>query len=107
MSVKQMGMVWEHDFDHAEQLIMLALADHAHDDGTEVRPSVEKIAWKTGYKRRQVQNILKHLRDEKKILVLTKQGGGRGNPNVYRIDWTKGAKKTPFNPERVQSEAEE
>ena len=35
-----------------------------------------------------------------KILVLTKEGGGRGNPNVYRFDWTKGVKKSPFKPKK-------
>lgn len=104
MSVKQMGMVWEHEFGHGEMIVMLALADHAHDDGTEIRPSVARLAWKTGYEVRQIQRILKHLRDDLGILVLVKRGGGRGNPNVYRFDWTKGVKKTPFNPQRVSSE---
>jgi hypothetical protein len=106
MSVKQMALVWEHDFGHAEQSIMLALADHAHDDGTQIRPSVARLAWKTGYEDRQVQRILKKLRDEMKILVCTERGGGRGKPNVYRFDWTKGVKKSPFRPKRVTSEAE-
>lgn len=101
MSVKQMALVWEHEFDHAEQSVMLALADHAHDDGTEIRPSVARLAWKTGYEARQVQRILKHLRDDLEILVLVTEGGGRGKPNVYRFDWVKGVKKSPFKPKRV------
>ena len=96
MSVEQMALVWKYDFGHAEQSIMLALADHAHDDGTEIRPSVARLAWKTGYEERQVQRILKHLRDDLKILVMTEEGGGRGKPNVYRFDWSKGVKKSPF-----------
>ena len=99
MSVEQMALVWQHQFDHAEQAIMLALADHAHDDGTEIRPSVARLAWKTGYEERQIYRILKRLRDEIKILVLVAQGGGRGKPNVYRFDWTKGVKKSPFKPQ--------
>jgi hypothetical protein len=101
-----MALVWEHDFDHAEQSIMLALADHAHDDGTQIRPSVARLAWKTGYEDRQVRRILKKLRDEMKILVCTERGGGRGKPNVYRFDWTKGVKKSPFSPKRVTSDTE-
>lgn len=95
-----MGLVWEHEFGPSEQLVMLALADHAHDDGTEIRPSVSRVAWKTGYEERQVQRILKKLRDEIEILVLTKEGGGRGKPNVYRFDWTKGVKKSDFTPKK-------
>ena len=106
MSVKQMALVWEYEFKPAHQQIMLALADHAHDDGTEIRPSVGRLAWKTGYSERQVQRNLKELRNDLKILVLQRKGGGRGNPNVYRFDWTKGVKKSPFIPkgERVTSE---
>lgn len=100
MSVEQMGLVWKHQFDHAEQAVMLALADHAHDDGTEIRPGVARIAWKTGYSERQVQRILTKLRDDMEILVMTRKGDGRGNPNVYRIDWTKGVKKAPFTPKK-------
>ena len=77
---------------------MLALADHAHDDGTEIRPGLARLAWKTGYSDQQVRRILVRLRDKKKVLVLTREGGGRGKPNVYRIDWTKAVKKSPFVP---------
>lgn len=105
MSVKQMSMVWEHEFKSAHQQVMLALADHAHDDGTEIRPSVRRLAWKTGYGERQIQRILKELRDELKILILQREGGGRAKPNVYSFDWTKGVEKSPFEPKkRVTSE---
>ncbi len=96
MSIKQMSVVWEYEFKPAEQQVMLALADHAHDDGTEIRPSVARLAWKTGYSERQVHRVLARLRDDLGILVLTKKGGGRGFPNVYRFDWTKGVKKSAF-----------
>lgn len=105
MSVEQMSLVWKHEFGHSEQSIMMALADHAHDDGTEIRPSVARIAWKTGYEERQVHRILKTLRDDLRVLVLVKEGGGRGKPNVYRFDWTKGVKKSEFRTtKRVTSE---
>lgn len=100
MSIEQMTKVWQYEFDHAEQAVMLALADHAHDDGTEIRPGIARLAWKTGYSDRQVQRILKTLRDDKQILKLVRRGDGRGHPNVYRFDWSKGVKKSPFTPPR-------
>ena len=62
MSIRQILQVWEHEFSHPHQSVMLALADHAHEDGTGIRPSINRIAWKTGYSERSVQNILSQLR---------------------------------------------
>ena len=33
MSVKIMSQVWELDIDHSEMIVLLAMADHADDDG--------------------------------------------------------------------------
>ena len=94
MSIKQMIKVWEHQFSHPKQSVMLALADHAHDDGTNVRPSIDYIAWKTGYSRRSVQNIIYELKAEG-ILVLAR-ASDRRTPNEYKIDWNKATTKRPF-----------
>ena len=97
MSVKQMALVWEHEFDHAEQSVMLALADHAHDDGTGIRPSMARVAWKTGYSERQVKRIVKRLRDERRVLMLVRNAV-RGRPPEYVFVWDNAESKAPFVP---------
>jgi hypothetical protein len=61
MSVKAMSVVWESDLTRAEKMILLAYADHADDEGGSVFPAVNRIAWKTGYSRRQVQRVTQGL----------------------------------------------
>jgi hypothetical protein len=98
MSIRLMALVWEYQFTRPEQSIMLALADHAQDDGSNVFPSVARIAWKTDYSDRQVQRIMRDL-ETKGILVAVKHvDGGRGHATEYRILLEKGVKKSPFIP---------
>jgi hypothetical protein len=94
MSVKLMAQVWERQLDHAEQSVLLAMADHAHDDGSHVFPSINRIAWKTDYSPRQVKRIGKKLRDSG-ILVLV-AAATRGNPTEYRINLNAAPKKQTF-----------
>lgn len=61
MSVKVMGAVFEMNLPPSEKVVALALADHAHDDGTEARPGLERLAIKTSLSKRQVQRVLKEL----------------------------------------------
>lgn len=87
MSAKATGIVWESDLPRAEKYILAALADHAKEDGSDVRPSIWRIEWKTGYSETQIRAHLINLR-KKRILVLTHQGGKfDGDVNVYRIDY--------------------
>jgi len=97
MSVKLMGQVWELDLPHNAQSILLALADHADDDGY-CYPSVGRLAWKTGYGVRQVQRTLKDLRDQKLAISTGSVAGGRHNTVVYRLDPSAGKQKPPFQP---------
>ncbi|MDE2098667.1 MAG: helix-turn-helix domain-containing protein [Patescibacteria group bacterium] len=76
MSILQMVAVWGCDVSIVEQAILMALADHAHDDGTKVYPSVARIAWKVGASRATVQRVLQRLRSSG-VLVVVHQGGGR------------------------------
>lgn len=93
-----MGMVYDLVLDHPLQSLALALADHAHDDGSHVFPSVEYLSWKTGYSERQVQRILREL-EEARLLVLEKPAtGGRGHTNEYSLHLSNGVKKSPFIP---------
>lgn len=94
MSVKQMALVWEHDFEHNDMLVMLALTDHADHDGGSIFPSVDRIAWKTAYSEKQVRNIIKGLRERGVLVIVAKSTPTR--PNEYRIDWTTVKKKPAY-----------
>jgi len=87
MSVKKMSEVWELDIDHARAWVLMSLADHAEHDGTGVHPSVRLTAWKTGYKERQVQRIMKWLRDTN-VLIPVKPPG-QHQPTEYLLDFSR------------------
>jgi hypothetical protein len=95
MSIRQILQVWEHEFSHPHQAVMLALADHAHEDGTGIRPSINRIAWKTGYSERSVQNIMGQLRDLG-ILVVTVPATPF-TPNEYKFEWSAATPKPAFD----------
>lgn len=88
-----------------EMLLALALADHAHDDGTHIFPSIARLAEKTRQSERSVQYQLRRM-EQSGWLVLVNAGiGGRrsgfgegGRPRQYRInpEWMKGAEIAPF-----------
>ncbi len=104
MSVKQMALVWEHEWAAGEQLVMLSLADHADHEGRSIWPSHDLTAYKTGYKRRNVQRVIKQLRD-KEILVVEKESTAT-RPTEYRIDWSKAERKESWT-QRNQPEQNE
>ena len=95
MSVRIMGGVWELDLEPPKKLVLLAMADHADHEGRNVHPSIDLVAWKTGYSPRQVQRIVHELTDAG-ILEVQELGTGRGKPTHYRVDIEKGVKMSPF-----------
>lgn len=100
VSIKIMSMVWEHYPAGGGDLLMaLACADHAHDDGTNVRPSVNHLAQKTRQSPRTVQRQLAQMRDSGWLVLVRNGHGGRGHTAEYRINplWiTNPVKLTPF-----------
>ena len=105
MSVKQMAKVWEHEFPHNQQSVMLALTDHANDFGEKIFPAIARIAWKTGYKPRQVSRILKQLR-ELGILVVVKKAY-KHRPTEYKVDWSQAMPKEPYLRDDIMSKLDE
>ena len=85
MSVKLMGEVWELKLDHATSHVLLAMADHARDDGSRCFPSVGYLSWKTNYSLRQVQRILANLENTGIIIPVAYQNGGRGFATEYQL----------------------
>jgi hypothetical protein len=84
MSIKLMSQVWEHEISGSAAMVLLVLADFARDDGSKVFPSVATIAYKVGLSRRPTQEILRRLR-ERGVLIVMRQGRGRGRTTHYRI----------------------
>ena len=84
MSIELMSRVWrEADLPSNEVHVLVALCDHAEDDGTQVFPSMERLAWKCRLSRRQVQRIVGNLRVAGILEVVAKSSQHR--PTEYRI----------------------
>ncbi len=100
MSAELSGQVWKLKLSHGQQVVMLALADHAHDDGTHCYPGVPYLAWKTGYTERNVRRILGELEAAEIIEPQEEKRGGAGNVTEYHIHLEKGDKKDEYNPDK-------
>jgi helix-turn-helix protein len=80
-----MSQVWERQIRGSPAMTLLVLADYAADDGSRCYPAVKTIAYKVGITPRQVKRILDKFR-RSGVLVVVKQGRGRGITTRYRID---------------------
>jgi hypothetical protein len=104
MSVRVMGLVWDLDLGKAEKFLLLAMADHAHHDGSGVRPGVALLAHKTGFSVRSVQRYIGVLEELGLLEATAYRGGGFGRATVYRIrvdrmeTMIKGDSLTPLDP---------
>jgi hypothetical protein len=84
MSVKVMSYVWQHSSQSGGALlVLLAIADHASDDGGNAWPSLPTLARKARLSERQVVNVLHQLEAAGEIRVA--RGGGRGQVNHYTV----------------------
>lgn len=85
-----MSQVWEdvRIQSQAELLVLLALADHARDDGL-CWPSIRTIAAKARVEERSAQRILRRLIEKGLVELVTKGGciDGHNVPNRYRVTW--------------------
>lgn len=85
MSVELMGRVWRCGaYPTVQKMVLLALADHGHDDGSSIWPSVGALAAKTGASPRTVQYALRDFEADG-VLVLVGLAP-RGATREYRID---------------------
>lgn len=83
------------------RLVLLALAEFAHDDGGRAFPSVATLAERTRLSERAVQNSLKALQDTNAIIKTGKTPGGT---NVYRVLMTETAPADSAPPQSTTSE---
>lgn len=83
MSIRIMSAIFESTrLAPTERLIMLALADHADDDGR-CYPSIARLCQRTGLKERAIQGNIKKLAEQGYLTLIA--GGGRGNANLFII----------------------
>ncbi len=82
-----MSLVWEHyPVGGGELLTALAYADHAHDDGASVRPSIKHMARKTRQSERTIQMHVAAMRRTTWLQTVRHARGGRGRTTEYRIN---------------------
>jgi hypothetical protein len=104
MSGKLMGQVYSLLLTRSERDVLLALADHADDDGRNARPGVGYMAWKTELSTRQVERCLLALR--RKGIIARVGGGGNGKATEYLIDLSQAVRKTPYAPKAPSRSAD-
>lgn len=101
-----MSQVWELELPAAKLVVLLALADIAEDDGSQVYPGLGRIGWKTGYGKRHVRRIVRDLEADGLIVKVAEplvvDGIRRGTE--YRIDLAAGTAKKPYVPENDRAD---
>lgn len=84
MSVNAMAQVWTSSkHKGSDLLVLLAIADHAKDDGTGAWPSIDGLARKTRLSERNVHYSIKRL-EASGELVVEKNAGPKGT-NLYHV----------------------
>lgn len=95
MSGKLIGRVYGEFGGSRPQLnVLIAYAESADDDGTNCRPSVDLVAYKSGYEPRHVKRIVKDLR-ALGVMRLVREAAGR-RPPEYEIRLEDGPRKETF-----------
>lgn len=99
MSVKMMNMVFDR-FPHGgnDMVLALAIADHAHDDGTHIYPGNERLAKKTRMSERTITRLLAKFEQIGWLIKVKNGNSGRGNANEFNIseNWLKGDNLSTF-----------
>lgn len=89
MSVEAMSWVWKQELPPNGRLVLLAIADHADDNGGNAFPSQSTLARKTGYGERQIKNILDAL-VRTGVLTVSRchipNRPAHRQPNLYQIN---------------------
>lgn len=87
-----MGQVWDLELPAAKLLVLLAMTDHADHNGENIFPSVELVAWKTGYSESQARRIMKSLVKDGILEAQPRPG----KTTVYAVHLENGKQKEPF-----------
>lgn len=93
MSIKLMSQVWGLDLKRDRKIVLMALADHADDEGY-CYPSAAYVGWKTDYSERQIQRILDKL--EKDRLIRVAKEHTPTTPRIYQLLLDNAPKKEKY-----------
>lgn len=89
MSIKVMTYLWEYSRQKGSALLLLlAIADHAHDDGEGAYPSVKTLAGKVRMTERNVQRLLNVLEASDELEI--QRGAGPKGCNLFRVTFSIG-----------------
>lgn len=86
MSIKLMSAVWDlpdPDLANSRLLILLAMADHANDNGV-CWPSIPTLAQRARISERQTQRVIQWLIHHGYVEITIK-GNGKGHSNMYQL----------------------
>jgi hypothetical protein len=86
MSGLLMGRAFYFKLQPRQKLLLLAIADHANDDGYGSHPSQARLAEKVGCTRRHIQNLLHELESMDLVTVID-PGNGAGMTSRYHLPW--------------------
>ena len=100
MSILVMSMVWtDRELDATAKLVLIRLADFAADDGTNIFPSVGRVAQDTSLSERAVRTALRRLEEGGALILVAREDSGRHKAREYRIDLSFFAGGTRCRPE--------
>ncbi len=86
MSIKAMNWAWDQVLPVAHKIVLVALADHADNDGV-CWPGLASIEEKTGVKKRTLIKVVQSLEADGLIKVERRKGGqGKQETNRYFLD---------------------
>lgn len=88
MSHEMVRAVLESRMRPTQKLVALALAEHAHKDGTEARPGMALLVRETSLSERAIQSTLRSLVDEGWIVIQRKATATK--PQVYQFRYSRG-----------------
>ena len=105
-----MSWVWEQDLPTTKKMLLLAIADHADDDGDNAWPSKARLATKVGVMPGHVRRMLRELEDDGWITTARQRGGtletpSDRRPNRYKINLERGCLQEPSSAQRGRMEA--
>jgi len=95
VSVRVMSWVWDQQLPTTKKMLLLAIADHADDEGNNAWPSKARLSQKVGVEPNRIRQLLRELEIDG-WLVTNKQRGGTLNtpsdrrPNLYSINTQRG-----------------
>jgi len=85
MSIKVMSWVWEQDLPPLDKIVLMAIADHADDDGY-AWPGMKRIAEKCSMEKRTVQRHVEKLQEQQLLKVESRQrNDGSSSSNGYTV----------------------